>query len=1549
MSGRFPGAADLQAFWQNLVNGTKSIRFFSNAELLAAGVDWQRRSDPGYVNAGTHLEGVDLFDAAFFGFTPREAEIMDPQARQFLECAWEALEDSGYVPDKYKGLIGVFAGKGFPGYWIRNIFFNRDVVELVGELRAAIHNECDSLSQLVAYKLDLRGPSVSVQSFCSTSLVAVHLACQSLLGFECDMALAGGVAIEIPMGVGYLYQEGGILSPDGICRSLDANANGTVMGNGLGVVVLKRLEDSIRDGDHIYAVIRGSAICNDGIDRAGFTAPGVNGQAAAIAAALGNAGVNVESISYVETHGTGTLLGDSVELAAMLKVFREHTDKKAFCAIGSVKPNIGHLDRASGVTSLIKVALALHHKQIPPSLNFEHPNPEIHLAGSPFYVNTDLRTWQSNGPWPLRAGLSSFGLGGTNAHVVLEEVPVLQPSGPGQTEQLLVISAKTEAALEIATCRLAAFLRERPACNLADLAYTLQMGRSAFNYRRVLVCSSAKDAAVALETANPKRVLSLHQTYRNRPIVFLFPGVGEHYLEMGRDLYFSEPRFRDLVDDCARTLQPILGILVTDQLYPSAHPAGSADGPHPIETLRSLDDTAIAEPLVFVIEYSLARLLIAWGLRPQAMLGYSLGEYTAACIAGVLSVDDALKLVAERARLIKALPAVKMLAVPLAPAELTAWLTAAVDLAAHNAPQTSVVAGAPAAIDALAARLTAAQVACHQASATHASHSRMLATLLSPLTRLVQTIRLHPPQIPYLSNVTGNWITPEQATDPTYWAMQMCQPVQFAAALTTLLATKGQVLLEVGPGQALGSFANQHPACHGGQTSLILATLPAAHEPQSSLRYLLETVGKLWLLGVEPDWPGLHAGERRQRLPLPTYPFQRQRFWITPAPPQAQRSECGTRALEDAERQLFAQWFYVRVWRQTAVRNPSVPAGSATWLVLADAQGWGEQIAGWLSAHNQTVVIVQVGAAFRQLNTTHYQIDPRRRADYDKLLGRLKQLDRAPQQILHMWNLAPADAPLTDVDALEIALATGLYSLMYLVQALGELDLIACQLSVIAANAHMVTGAEPLWPISATLIGPTRVIPKEYPTVSCRFIDVSLPTRHTWQAEAFFNNLLGEVLSADFTDTIVALRGHQRWVERFERQSLASLNEHGPALLRLQGVYLITGGLGGIGLALAEHLAQTVQAKLVLVGRTAMPPRAQWAQLLAEHGPDKGIGYKIQRIQRLEELGAEVLLVTADVSNLSQVQMAVQQAMDRFRAVHGVFHAAGVPGVGLVQLKTRETMAQVLAPKVIGTVVLEHALEGIPLDILVLFSSTAAVSGGGPGQFGYASANSFLDAYAVSRQGEKRLTVSIGWNDWQWNAWDAELEGYSPDVRAALRAGRMKYGISFAEGNKAMDLILASRLPHVIVSPLEFNQLIDFSRNFTIESILNFGREQHKSRPRYPRPTLGTSYVAPENSLEQQIADLWGELLGISDIGALDNFFDLGGNSLIGLSVVARLKTALDIKLPVHVLYDAPSVQTLAKYLSHDRGAKEQLFDERTSRGEKRRQRAEQRGRMREE
>lgn len=867
MACRFPQAADLDAFWDMLVNGREATQCFSDEELLAAGVSPEMLRHPDYVKKGLLVPDVDCFDAHFFNMSEHDAEICDPQRRLFLECAYTALEHAGYPPTTHSIRTGIYAGIGdnhYLEYYLQPHI--QELLSSVGYYRLSIMNSKDFIATDAAYRLNLKGPAVTVLTACSTSLVAVHTACQSLLNFECDQALAGAVSIALPHKQGYLYQAGMILSPDGHCRAFDADANGTMVSGGVGIVVLKRLEDALADQDTIYAVIRGSAINNDGADKIGFTAPSVTGQVNVILEALAAADTEPDEINYIEAHGTGTPLGDPIEIQALTQAFRIASTQNAYCAIGSVKTNIGHADTAAGIAGLIKTVLALQHEILPASLHFKKPNPQIDFADSPFFVNNVQKAWKTDNGKPRCAGISSFGIGGTNAHVIVQEAPSMKREYSGRAVHLLLLSAKTAAALNQACCNLGNHLQRNMQQNLTDVSYTLQHCRETFSHRRILVCKNHEEAIQQLLETAPVGLTHTIAEKRSPRIAFLLPGQGSQYAGMTRDLNVNEMTFRNTVDQCATILQGYLNKDIRDELFK-------------LDETSALNQTSLTQSALFVVEYALAKLWMSWGIQPSALLGHSIGEYVAACLSGVFSLEEALLLVSTRGRLIQALPPGEMFAVPLSEAEAGQWCSENISLAVINGSKSCVLAGSPEMMTKLQLELHEQGIESRKLSTSHAFHSSMMEAVLEEFAICLQGIHFQPPQIPYLSNVSGDWINAEEATNPAYWIKHLRHTVRFADNVEKLLQNM-DILLEVGPGRVLTSLVRQHPGCQ--DNCVTLHTMPQGQEtiPLAETGQLLKTLGQLWLHGAEIDWEQVYGNEPLHRVPLPSYPFQRQRYWF---------------------------------------------------------------------------------------------------------------------------------------------------------------------------------------------------------------------------------------------------------------------------------------------------------------------------------------------------------------------------------------------------------------------------------------------------------------------------------------------------------------------------------------------------------------------------------------------------------------------------------------------------------------------------------------------
>jgi len=1484
--GRFPGAKSVDEFWENLCQEQESISFFSDEELKASGVAPTLLNNPRYVKASASLSGIEMFDASFFDFSPREAETVDPQHRILIECAWEALENAGYEPGG-KNLTGVYVGTDMSSYFLRNLSSHPELIESIG-LPIIYGNSQDFAATRVSYKLNLKGPSINIQTSCSTSLVAVHSACQGLLNYECDMALAGGICITSLEKEGYFYEDGGITSPDGHCRAFDASSQGTIFGDGVGLVVLKRLEDAITDSDYIHAVIKGSAINNDGAAKVGYTAPSVSGQAEVIAEAQAIAGITPETITYIETHGTGTALGDPIEISALKKVFAR-TKQNGFCAIASVKTNVGHLNIAAGVTGLIKTVMALKYKQIPASLHFEKPNPEIDFANSPFYVNTKLSEWKTNGT-PRRAGVSSFGIGGTNAHVILEEAPVIQASSSSRPWQLLLLSAKTNTALDTATVQLRNYLEQNPDASLPDVAYTLQVGRRALDYRRIMICHDRDDAVKSLNSQDPQRIFSHHRKPGHCPVIFMFSGQGSQYANMGQELYEVEPTYQKHVDTCAEILQPYLGLDIRSLLYTKLEATETAS--------NQLQQTFLTQPALFVIEYALAQLLMSWGVHPEAMIGHSIGEYVAATIAGVFCLEDALKIVATRGQLIQQLPTGSMLAIRLPEKDVQLLLDRdrlyqeSLQIAVINSPSACVVSGTNSAVAALQKQLSSQEVECRLLHTSHAFHSVMMEPILSEFSEAVKVVKLNPPKTCFISNLTGTWITCEQATNPDYWCQHLRQAVRFSDGVSLLIQQFEGVFLEVGPGRTLSTLTTQHLEKNAKQQ--VLNSLRHVKEQQSDVSFLLQTLGRLWLSGVEIDCSGFYAHERRHRLPLPTYPFERQRYWIDAKSPYP---SVNIKPTTLDKKQDITDWFYIPSWKRSLLTYSSskeVKSTQEKWLFFVDDLGVGNKLIDKLKSQDKSVIIVQKGDKFSKLSESNYKINSYIKEDYDKLLQELISLGQYPEHIAYIWSLTPEVKNCQPGNYLEFK------SLLFLIQSISKAKISEhLQLRVISNNTQEVNGNEKLDPEKAAILGLCKVIPQEYPNISCQCIDIALNNRRDTEnkQEDYESNVIDKLLdelTSVSSDMVVAYRYRHRWVQTFEPVCLEStVDEKIP--LRKQGVYLFPGGLESVEVVLAEYLTKNFQAKLIFIEDFTFPEKDNLWQWLETHPQDNEVSYKIQQLLALEELGAKIVLLRADTTDYEQMYQTL--ASENVGKINGVIYSTGIkrehifasiPEIAEVEL---EDLLESQRRKVI---VLEQVLKDLNIDFCIIFSSLSSILGG----FGlglYSAVNQFIDTFTNRHNQKNSLPwYLINWDKLQLNTNQKEtpLEQISGSELA----------ITTIEAVEVFKRVFSLKgRTQVILSRVDINARKIYA--ISLDSLVNSkSTNQLDLSSRYSRPNLNNSYVAPTNELEKQITEIWQEVLGIVEVGIYDNFYELGGDSLIATQLVSRLRGRFPVELPLRDL-----------------------------------------------
>jgi len=1465
MSGRFPGAANIDELWEVLAAGRETLRA-TEQDVTSASMSDQVSH---MVRANSTLPNIDQFDAAFFGFNPREAEMTDPQHRLFLECAWEALENAGIKAGDRARPIGVFAGTGMTSYVFGQIQHGAQILDAFPSI---IATDKDFVSTRVSFKLNLTGPSMTVQCACSTSMVAVHLACQSLIAGECDAAVAGGVAAAAPQQDTYKYMPGAMLAPDGRCRPFDANGRGTVFADGAAVITLMRLEDAIAGGYPIRAVILGSAVNNDGSQKPGYTAPTVEGQVRVVTQALDVAGVGAADIDFIEAHGTGTVLGDAIEIGALTKVLRAATDAVGVCTLGSIKSNVGHMLAAAGVAGIIKTVLTLEHQAIPACANFETPNPDLDFATSPFTVNTALKPWDRPTNGIRRAGVSSFGVGGTNAHLIIEEAPRARSGPSSRAWHVLPLSARAETPLNEMTSNIRSFLETKPDVPFADTVYTAQVGRRAFEHRRAVIAKTAGDAAAALAANDATRVISRKLPQQAPKLAFMFTGQGSQYPGMGADLYQDEPIFAAAVDQCLELLDAAMARDLRTLVFSSARDVA--------EDEQHLQRTETAQLALFIMHHALAVLLGSWGIRPDIMIGHSIGEYAAACLSGVLTLPEAIGLVALRGRLMGEMPVGTMLSVAADIADMPS-LPPHVAIAAVNAPKLSVVAGPTAAIAAYETILSDEGIGCRRLQTSHAFHSAMMEPMLPEFRNAVAAISFKEPKIPYISSLTGTLVTSVNVRDPDFWARQIRNPVQFAKGCATLAAEGVTLALEVGPGRGLSALARQCGLITQGID--VVTLLP---EPQDPAFCLAAATGRLWLAGADVDWKALHAGDARVRVALPTYPFQRQSYWIDPA--------LNFTPAESADKKPDErQWFYTPAWKQMAPvsASPTLPSNAQprNVLIAGRANGLADKMAALLAARGDHVVI----------------LDDTSPAALDRLVEGWRGAADTPDRIIHLSSLSLPETD-TKIAFDEAAFwhsqnqnVLGLLRLLQTVNAISDGKPLAVH--IVSTGLYDVTGADRLIPDNAPLITFARVAAQEIDNVTCRILDIE---------QMASTGDLAERIEARFAasgpqDTVVALRLRRAWRLDFEQIDTGAACTSAP-VTREKGVYLITGGFGKVGLVFARYLAKTCRARLVLVGRSAIPERDSWDAMLRDPAADIDRLEKIAAIQALESLGAEVMPASADVSNEVEMAAVIRAADLRFGGIDGVIHCAGVTNVGRVILDTGlSEFEQNFRSKVFGLMVLDTCLADRHLDFGLVVSSLSSVLGG-LGHMAYAAANAMADAMILKRNQTGRGL----WTTVDWDAWKFE-HGRVDKVQAILNM--LDFSMDETEGAKAIELLLSMQTPEqVIISTgsLRSRVRLWIEQHAEVQSADATRSGQHQ------RPDVATPFAEPEGPIEKRLAAIWQEALGLDRVGRDDDFFEIGGHSLLAVKILAKTRDAFGIDFPLDRAMEAARLSSAAAVIA---------------------------------
>lgn len=1451
MAIRAPGSQNIHEFWMNLKEGKDSITHFSKEELLKEGVTQQELDHPNYVRSNSYLTDKEFFDSSFFGYLPDEAGQMDPQTRVFHEVVWAALDDAGYDPHTYQGMIGLYAGSPENVIWeIYSQLSNNDRVDQF----AASHLSNSSYgNSLIAHKLNLKGPVNTSVTACSTSLVTIHQAAKSLLNGECHIAVAGGTSIKNKrFGEGYWYQEGMIYSKDGRNKTFDREGSGTVGGEGSGAVVLKRLSEAQKDGDQIYAVIKGSAINNDGDRKVGYTAPSVIGQAEVIQLALRNAGVLPESISYIEAHGTATSLGDPVEVLGLAQAFGK-SDKK-YCALGSVKSNVGHLDTAAGVAGFIKTVLCLKNKQLVPSLHFEKANPEINFENNPFYVNTETKEWKiSNGL--LRAGVSSFGIGGTNAHVVLEEAPGQKETEREERHELIVLSAKSKTALQRQHYALKDFLKENETVDLTNVAWTLQ-NRAAFNYRTALVAKNVAEAIHQLENNAPINQIQLSGTHQKKT-VFLFSGQGTQYQNMGLGLYVDEKStFRKTMDACFEIASKFSNVDFREILYPSKES----------DTADRINQTANTQPLLFMLEYAICEQLEDYGIAPDLMLGHSIGEYVAACKACVFSLEDALKLVIRRGELMQGLPKGNMLAIGLPETSAKQYTNEEIDIAAVNTPNSCVLSGPTSAIETLAKRLESEGVVAKILHTSHAFHSSMMDPILAAFTALVETVEIKRPKIPYISNLTGKVVTPTEWENPHYWANHIRGTVRFSEGVCELLQEDHLQIIEVGPGDTLVNMTRQH--LEKGTSVELNTVVRHPKVEKDDTAFLLTSLAHMWSKGINLNWKKSIGGVTKRKISLPTYSFDKIKYPDGYMAYEFVMSGLGN--LHHEQRLEEDKWFYEPYWKPSKLRASAYPnEGSEPFLVFCDTHGVAEELIQLIQSAGGTTISVQQGENFLRKDNTSFEINPERFSDYAVLFSELKKVEQRPFNVIHMFSLNNESN-----EDIQKNMSLGYYSILHIAKELQKYDgRKQVGFTTITNRAEHVFDGEEIFPSKGMMSGINTVINQENQWVRTKMIDVD-----SFDNASALSQLVWHDLLHASKEKQIAYRNGKRWTKAYNSIDTSMLTLETSAF-KQHHTYVITGGLGGFGYILAEHLLAKYQANLILLGRTE----------------ESQLGERAARLSDLKNKG-NVAYYSADLSDFTSTQKAFLAGEQRFGKINGVVHAAGtINGNSFkgINFLTQAECEEQFVTKVQGTNVLGKLLEGKELDFCLFTSSLASVIGGK--EFGaYASANSYLDSFARTNKIKNCLSINF-------------------DGLAVNRSGNDGTALLPEEIIRVIEKALQSVDDRQLsVSLTDLNERIErwVHPELIQEEFLLSKEEDFRG---VDRPALSNEFIEPETETEKEVCQLLESFFGLNTVGVEDDFFELGGDSLKAMTMISRIHQKFNIQLQLREVMQNANVRSLSK------------------------------------
>lgn len=1457
IAGKFPGAKDVFEFWENIKRGKECLTHFSEAELKDDGVDERLINSAAYIRSAMVLEEKGYFDSNFFNYAPQEAAIMTPHARMLHECVWTAIEDAGIYDDIKNVPVALIAGASANFEWqVHSKLMGPN--DNVDSFRSSILSTTKYMNTLVAYNLDLKGPAIYIDTACSTSLTGVHLACRSLLTGDAKIAIAGGVTINSRRTQGYLYQQEGALSEDGHCKAFNSNASGTIGGEGAAFVVLKKLQDAINDGDRIYSIIKGSAINNDGRRKVGFTAPSIDGQSECIRIAHRMAKVASETIGYIEAHGSGTKLGDPIELMALKKAF--DNGKEFSAALATVKSNIGHLDAAAGTAGLLRAVLSIWHKTIPPAVYSNDPLPDLKWGTNGFYLNAELKPWPQKDNLPLRAGISSFGFGGTNAHLVLEEAPQQKIADKERKYNLLTISAQTENSLSQFQERLTAFLSGSEGLNLSDVCYTLQTARKQYDYRKSFVFEDRQGLLKLLQAD------SSHSYQRSKSrkdsVVFLFSGLGSQYQGMCQHLYENEPLFTQYVNECFQYIKSIAGIDLQPLLYPSQPLSPNHDAYSQID---------IGQYLVFTIEYSLAKLLMEWGVQPDYMVGYSFGEYVAACISGVFSLQDAIKIVCKRAELIMSTTAGLMLSIPLTRKEIKPLLNNDISLSIDNGPS-CVVSGSKTAIIALERTLKDQRLMVTYLNANHAVHSHLMDPILENLKLFIQTIQINKPAIPYISNVTGDWITIEDITDSDYWARHLRQTVEFSTAIERLTIKKNLLCIEIGTGNEISALVNRVFESKGIDAIAINMVRPENNNI-SDYRYLLNRLGYLWSLGINVDWKSYYQNDSRQKLSLPTYCFEKIQYQTEVN--LAESVIKGFHLPDSSSNTEPWDWIYYPIWKKSFIESSST-VDKRCYVIFSLEHAFTSMLKQMLAQRGDEVIEVMIGSGFERVSTKKFIIHPAQLDDYKLLFKQLEQEGMSVTDIVHTWSMGVDQlvAPLyEDAEALDwiyFSIQKIIKGLLYVNNIDGK------HISVLTDRLHKVLGDEEMSYSSSLVLGIINVLPQEF-NVTCSNIDINLSER----TNASFTKLAAEIQNRS-SERVIAIRNGNRWL--LDYQKVANPIRENAAQLKKGGVYLVTGGLGKIGYVLVQYLLKEYQAKVVILGRSKPGPEIN------------------QKLNSLKEISSDVTYFSVDIASILQLREVKSDIEATIGPVCGIIHAAGIIDHSYYELIEDLTINKSLylfSPKLRGIENIYKLYKDAALDFVWITSSLAAIVGG-LSYASYSAANLFMDYFLLSK--EKELP--------NWKCIDLGALDLASDVnntgnlkQTHLSANDICRLFEWSLSVKDQGLLIVTKGDlHKIINGIFASRKRSYLKtDFHVEQIRKI-----------ERPNLVNDYKPPITSMQKRIVEMIEYLFGIGEIGIEDNFFELGGDSLKALVLIRRIKSELNVSLSVNDIFKQGNAEQIA-------------------------------------